>query len=247
MENNGREVFIETLTQSCNIGTYSTLSEEDYTFSCKARSDCTVMSLKFDTLDKFRSKFEELDFYLLEYEGFIEANGAPYCDFLIYRPKKTFVPIDVFISGAKRMEAILKSYSRKIEFGDLLKRIQETIRKDRAKEKQQKRKKFDDENKQVSQVQQNGKMIVELKNEMKKMYEYIEIQSEMIQELAKQRGEPQENKEIDPENDMNLEESRVSMHHHGFNKPYESMMKIQDGNSHYGAQSYAPDYTNQWE
>mmetsp|Transcript_20180 Transcript_20180/g.19822 ORF Transcript_20180/g.19822 Transcript_20180/m.19822 type:complete len:114 (-) Transcript_20180:721-1062(-) len=39
MENNGRETFIETLHQSSNIGTYSTIQEEDYNFTCKAQND----------------------------------------------------------------------------------------------------------------------------------------------------------------------------------------------------------------
>lgn len=88
MENNGRETFVETLGQSCNIGTYSTIQEEDYNFTCKAKTDCTLMLLKFDTLEKYRGKYDELNYYLIEYEGFIEDNGAPFCDFLIYRNRK---------------------------------------------------------------------------------------------------------------------------------------------------------------
>lgn len=78
MENNGRETYIETLSQSSNVGTYSTLQEEDYSYICKAKSDCTLMLLKFETLEKLRNKYDELNYYLIEYEGFIEENGAPF-------------------------------------------------------------------------------------------------------------------------------------------------------------------------
>lgn len=75
---NGRETFIETLGQSSIIGTYATLKEEDYSYSCKAKTDCNLMYLKFETLELLRGKYEELDYYLLEYESFIEKTGSPF-------------------------------------------------------------------------------------------------------------------------------------------------------------------------
>lgn len=86
------------------------------------------------------------------------------------------------------MKSILKSYSRKIEFGDILKRVQETIRKDRAQEK--KKKKFGEEVKQITQTQANGRMIAEIKVEMKKMMDVIEAQNEMIKELMSSQPVP---------------------------------------------------------
>ena len=179
------------------------------------------MSLKYETLDQFRGKYNELDYYLLEYEGFVEDNGAPYCDFLIYRSRgKKFDPQATFVSGAKRMKAILKSYSRNIEFGDILKRVQETIRKDRAKEK--KRKKFAEENKTISQTQLNGKMIVEIKGEMKKMQEIIESQNELIQQLVDNKNAPVIKELYANDDNMDLEESRVSMNNPHL-RPFDSM------------------------
>lgn len=106
------------------------------------------------------------------------------------------------------MNNILKSYSRKIEFGDILKRVQETIRRERAEEKKKKKKKFNDDNKQLSQTQINGKMITELKSEMKKMKEIIETQNEMIRTLVGQQ--PINQKDFYPEGESNFEESRLS-------------------------------------
>ena len=194
MENNGRETFIETLNQSCNIGTYSTLQEEDYNFTCKAKTDCTLMLLKFETLDKYRNKYDELNYYLIEYEGFIEDNGAPFCDFLMFRNKKEkFDPRKTLKNGIKRAKHILKSFSRKIEFGDILKRVHETIRRERAEEKKKKKKKHNDDNKPLTQTQANGKMIQELKDEIKKMKELMEnlvgVQQTPVKELQPDSGD----------------------------------------------------------
>lgn len=207
------------------------------------------MTLKFDTLDLYRSKFEELDFYLLEYEGFIEENGAPYCDFMVCRPKNEYKINDIFIRGVKRMVNILNSYSRKIEFGDILKRVQETIRKDRAKEKQLKKRKFDEDNKQVSQIQINAKMIMELKSDMKRMNEIIDNQLEMFKyyKTLEAERQPQGNRDTYSDNDVNLEESRISLQYNGQHKSSDSRRKHNESYSNYGTQLCPPDYTNQWE
>jgi hypothetical protein len=106
------------------------------------------------------------------------------------------------------MQKILKSYSRKIEFGDLLKRVQETIRKERAEEKKNKKKKYNDNNKQLSQSQVSAKMITEMKQEMREMREIIESQNHMIKQLLGIQT-PQAD-ELDANNDNNFEESRLS-------------------------------------
>jgi uncharacterized membrane protein YheB (UPF0754 family) len=106
------------------------------------------------------------------------------------------------------MQKILKSYSRKIEFGDLLKRVQETIRKERAEEKKNKKKKYNDNNKQLSQSQVSAKMITEMKQEMREMREIIESQNHMIKQLLGIQT-PQAD-EQDSNNDNNFEESRLS-------------------------------------
>ncbi|CAI2379009.1 unnamed protein product [Moneuplotes crassus] len=66
MENNGRETYIETLGQSSNIATYSTIQDEDYNFTRKTKNDCTIMLLKFDTQETLRGKYEEITTTLLD-------------------------------------------------------------------------------------------------------------------------------------------------------------------------------------
>lgn len=107
------------------------------------------------------------------------------------------------------MNNILKSYSRKIEFGDILKRVQETIRRERAEEKKKKKKKFNDDNKQLSQTQINGKMITELKSEMKRMKEIIETQNDMIKTLIGKQPVPAKDF-YHQEGEDGFEESRLS-------------------------------------
>ena len=204
MENNSRETFIESLSQSSNIGTYSTLQEEDYNFTWKAKTDCTLMMLKFETLEKYRGKYDELNYYLIEYEGFIEDNGAPFWDFLVYRNRKEKLNTrEILINGIKRSKNILKSFSRKIEFGDILKRVQETIRRERAEEKKAKKKKFNEGHKQMTQTQINGKMITELKQQMAAM-------KEMIETLIHNQGTPDKQNSFPEGIDSPFEESHLS-------------------------------------
>lgn len=113
------------------------------------------------------------------------------------------------VQGVTRLQNILKSYSRKIEFGDILKRVQETIRRERAEEKKQKKKRHNNENKQLNQNQINGKMISELKNDMKSMKEIIKQQNEMMKALLKQQ-QINPTKNLSNDEDSVFEESRIS-------------------------------------
>ena len=88
MWNNNRETYIETLFQGWNIGAFSALLEDEYTFNCKAKTDSVIMTLNYETLEKYRTKYDELNYYLIEYEGFIERHGVPYWDFLVVRNRK---------------------------------------------------------------------------------------------------------------------------------------------------------------
>jgi hypothetical protein len=167
------------------------------------------MLLKFDILERFRTKFDELNYYMIEYEGFIEKNGAPFCDFVIYRSKKEKLSArDLFTNAVKRSLNILKSFSRKIEFGDMLKRVQETIRMERAEEKKLKKEKFNESNKVQSQTQINGKMIGELKSEMKKMRAMIEAQNEMLKSALGEQ--PMLQKYLINEGESDFKESNLS-------------------------------------
>jgi hypothetical protein len=167
------------------------------------------MLLKFDILEKFRTKFDELNYYMIEYEGFIEKNGAPFCDFVIYRGKKDKLSArDLFNSAVHRSLNILKSFSRKIEFGDMLKRVQETIRMERAEEKKIKKEKFNESNKTQTQTQINGKMIGELKSEMRKMKAMIEAQNDMLKSVLGEQ--PMLQKLLINEGESDFKESNFS-------------------------------------
>lgn len=183
---NGRETYIETLGQSSIIGTYATLKEEKYSYSCKARSDCNLMYLKFETLELLRGRYEELDYYLLEYESFLEETGSPFCDFIKHRQRdSTFNLIDVFISGVKRARNILDSYSSKLELDGILKKVQETIRKERAEEKMLKKKQFEEQHRKLDQEEINTQLIENLKKEITSVVECVVNQKNTIDLLLR--------------------------------------------------------------
>ena len=82
---NNRQVFLETLTQGANIGTYTMLLQGEYKSIWKAKTDWTILVLKYKTIDKLRIKYEKLNNILFEYETSVEEDGPPYWDFKIYR------------------------------------------------------------------------------------------------------------------------------------------------------------------
>jgi len=76
--NNGKEFYIDTLYSGCNIGSYSMINNANYTFSVKARSDCSLLKLSTNKLLDLRDSFEELDDTVAEYEEYLRENGMPY-------------------------------------------------------------------------------------------------------------------------------------------------------------------------
>lgn len=78
----------------------------------------------------------------------------------------------------------------------------------------------------MSQTQVNGKMISDIKIEMRKMKEIIEMQNDMIKTLL--ANHPNNQKDGYPEGEGNFEESRISsfvnenrglLHHYTLNQP----------------------------
>jgi hypothetical protein len=97
-----------------------------------------VIKLDFGILEILRTRFEELDDKMSEYERYINKNGLPYCDYKLNRNKQNDLPaIEKFRLGVKRIMRIVKSY-KSTAFTDLLKNIQIQIQEERKdKEKKQ--------------------------------------------------------------------------------------------------------------
>ena len=181
INNNGKDSYIETLTQYCNIGAYSILFETNYSFSWKASTDWALILLKHDSLEKWRALYEELDYYITQYENFADKYGFPYWDFYVYHSKmKKLCLSKILIGSINRLKRILKSYSRKIEFGDILKRVLETIKAERINRKKINNKRHKQtENKVIFNSSETDKLKWRLEEIVKKISE----QSEMIKTL----------------------------------------------------------------
>jgi CRP-like cAMP-binding protein len=61
---------LDILYSGCTIGSYSSLTAEDYSISGFAKTDLTVLKLDYHKLDKMRDKYEELDDKMTEYENY---------------------------------------------------------------------------------------------------------------------------------------------------------------------------------
>lgn len=115
------------------------MTAEDYIIKAICKTSCTVLTLKYEVLEKFREKFDSLDKKLIEYEKYIEENGLPYCDYKLYRsPEDMATPIQKFQQGIKRIIRIVKAYKTN-KITDLLNVVQAKVKsekKDRLRRKQ---------------------------------------------------------------------------------------------------------------
>ena len=120
--------YLTTLTQGSNIGMFTTLNQGNHAFSCKAKSNSTLMLLSYKSIEKLRLKYPDLNNCLFEYETFLEEDDPPYWDFKIFRKRASFKPRVVFRNAVKRMRAILKNTKQQIEFSSIVKRVKEQIK-----------------------------------------------------------------------------------------------------------------------
>ena len=179
MNNNGKEAYIETLFQWSNIGSFTALFESDYSFSCKAKTDCELAKLKTSTLEKWRNIYGELEYYLLQYEDFISKYGFPFCDFYIHHKMKKPSYSSIFANSVKRVSRILNSYSKKIEFGDILKRVLATVRNERKIKKLRNLK----HKNTIEKTKSNSEEIQLVRLQLEAVVKKIAAQSEMIKKL----------------------------------------------------------------
>lgn len=128
VHNNTKETYLESLYTGWSIGAYSSLTQEPFTLSGKAKTDLTLLKLPFNKMLELREKFEDLDKVMTEYENYIEEYGLPYCDYKIFRNKETNItPIEKLRSGVKRVLRIIRSY-KSSAFADLMEKIRSKIK-----------------------------------------------------------------------------------------------------------------------
>jgi hypothetical protein len=126
--------------------------------------------------------FEEINDNLTEYEKYIDENGLPYCDYKMHRGKDWEIsPIEKFQHGINRIIRIVKSYKANT-LTDLLKKVQEQVKKDRVEKNKQWK------TKAMKIVPQNfedkmEKMMIENAEKMDTLTEIVKNQHFMIQRL----------------------------------------------------------------
>ena len=141
IENNKKETVIDSLYQGCSVGAYSILHHNPHTISLKAKFDSTVLVLEIDTLERLKEKHSELTHYMHQYEDYINTWGLPYCDYSIYRHRKTKVTaMEKFRVGIHRILKIKEATKSDLHINDLLGRIQEQILAEQQEKKNRRRK-----------------------------------------------------------------------------------------------------------
>ena len=126
--NNTKETFVETLYAGCTIGSYCSLTSEEYTISGKARNDLTVLKLPFTKMQALREKYDDLDNIMGKYETYLDDNGLPYLDYKLYRTKHlNMKPKEKLKYGVKRIVRIVKSY-KSTAFHDFMEKIRDRIK-----------------------------------------------------------------------------------------------------------------------
>ena len=58
---NKRESTLDSLYTGCTIGSYYSLTKDDYIISAKAKTDCTVLRLNASHLEELREQYEQLN------------------------------------------------------------------------------------------------------------------------------------------------------------------------------------------
>lgn len=122
------EKLIDTLYENCIIGTYYSITGDEYSISARANTECTVLKLPFELVSKFRLENEALDEAVCKCEEYIVDNDLPYCDYKLYRgDTRQISPLQKFKNGIRRIMRIVSTYKASA-FTELLLRAQRLVR-----------------------------------------------------------------------------------------------------------------------
>ena len=182
VHNNAKETFIETLYTGWTLGSYWSLTSDEYTISGKARNDLTVLKLPFLKMQILREKHEDLDKIMNEYETYLDQNGLPYLDYKLYRTKHlNMIPKEKFQYGVKRIIRILKSY-KSTAFADLMERIRLKIQNEK-KNKENRRRSTIMRSIPLTSEERTQQILIDLVGKVESLKELIKNQDTVIQDL----------------------------------------------------------------
>lgn len=126
--NNKRENILDTLYTGWSIGSYYSLTSDDYIISAKAKTDWTVLKFDCANLINLRDRYDKLDENVEECENYVIENGLPYCDYKMFRTRQyKSTPSSKFQSGVRRIMSIVRTY-KPSALQDLLEKVRNLIR-----------------------------------------------------------------------------------------------------------------------
>jgi hypothetical protein len=102
--------YLDTCYTGCSLGSYSILTGDDYSFTAKAKTECSLLKLPVKALELLREQYEDLNLAISEYEDYIDDEGLPYWDYKLYRAGHlSMKPIKKFQHGIRRIMRIVVS------------------------------------------------------------------------------------------------------------------------------------------
>lgn len=105
------DIHMDTLYSGCTIGSYTCLTEDDYSISAKAKTDWTVIVIDKTQLESLRKEYEDINTSITEYEEYIRENGLPFLDYKMHRSKSNKMKPHIKLQkGLKRIVRIVRSY-----------------------------------------------------------------------------------------------------------------------------------------
>jgi CRP-like cAMP-binding protein len=103
--------IIDTLGEGCNIGTYYSLTSEEFVMSAKAKSECIIMKLPFAVISEQRMESNTLNSAVSRCEDSVIKDDLPYCDYRLYRgPAENIPGIQKFQYAIKRIMRIVRTF-----------------------------------------------------------------------------------------------------------------------------------------
>ena len=191
VNNNNRDTYLDTLYKGCIIGSYSTLTADDYTITGKCSTDCKILKLSMSVLAKLRQEHDDLDQCMVFYENYCDENGLPYCDYKLHRNRMLHMsPIEKFRLGIKRIMRIVKSH-KSSALTELLQRVAEEVKKNKNI-KENKRKKRRKKQSEMTPEERTEYSLIALTEKVEQLKDKLETQDEVISTLKDQLFEKME-------------------------------------------------------
>ena len=87
------------------------MSNELFSTSARAKTECTVLKITYNQLQNIRNQFQNLDEVMTHYEKYVENSDPPICDYKLYRYKAHKMSSKKrLIFGIRRLNRIIRSY-----------------------------------------------------------------------------------------------------------------------------------------